>query len=127
VSLLRYSILVLAVATATLAAVVRLAPAEAGARLAIFFGAALATLNTLAAHALVSWTERRSTQAFMGAVLGGMLGRMALLLGAVVLGVLGLGLPRLPLVVSLLAYFTLFLVIELTVQHRHTRREAAIR
>ena len=126
-SLLRYSTLVLLVATATLAAVAALVPGEADARSAVLFGAALAALNTLAAHALVSWSERRSTQAFFGAVLGGMLGRMTLLLSAVVAGVLVLGLPRLPLVVSLLAYFTLFLVMELAVQHRYTRRAAEMR
>ena len=69
----------------------------------------------------MSWSRQRSTQAFFAAVLGGMVGRMAFMLGAVVLGVLVLGLPRLPLVVSLLAYFTLFLGLELTVQHRNTR------
>jgi len=127
VTLLRYSILVLLVLTATLAAVVRLAPADAAMRLAVFFGAALATLNTLAAHALATWSERRSTHAFFAAVLGGMVGRMAVLLAAFVLGVLVLGLPRLPLVVSLLAYFTLFMLMELAVQHRHWRRAAEAR
>jgi hypothetical protein len=127
VTLLRYSTLVLLVLTVTLAAVVLLTPADAGARLSVFFGAALAAINTLAAHALAAWSERRSTHAFLAAVLGGMLGRMAILLGCVVLGVLVLGLPRLPLVVSLLAYFALFLVIELTVQHRHWRRAAEAR
>jgi len=122
VSLRRYSILVLGVAAATFAAAWSLVPSEAPVRTAMAFGAALATLNTLAAHALVSWSERRSTKAFLGAVFGGMLGRMALMLAAVVLGVLGLGLPRLPLVVALLAYFVLFLVLELTVQHRHAGR-----
>lgn len=126
-SLLRYSTLVLAVVASTVAVVALVVPADRPARLAVAFGAALATLNTLAAHALASWSEHRSTKAFMGAVLGGMVGRLALLLGAVVAGVLGLGLPRLPLVASLLAYFTLFLVMELTVQHRHARREAEAR
>jgi hypothetical protein len=124
VTLLRYSTLVLLVVTGTLAAFVLLAPADAPARVAIFFGAALATLNTLAAHGLVSWSEQRSTQAFFAAVLGGMLGRMAFMLGAVVLGVLVLDLPRLPLVVSLLGYYTLFLGLEATLQHRNTRRTA---
>ena len=87
----------------------------------------LATLNTLAAHALVLWSERRSTKVFLGAVLGGMAGRMALMLAAVVVGVLGLGLPRLPLVASLLGYFMLFLVLELTLQHRHAGRVPATR
>lgn len=126
-SLLRYSILVLAVAASTLAAVALVVPAGRPARLAVAFGAALASLNTLAAHALVGWAEHRSTKAFMGAVLGGMVGRLALMLAAVVAGVLGLGLPRLPLVVSLLAYFALFLAIELALQHQHARRAAVAR
>src|SRR3990172_6003389 len=59
--------------------------------------------------------------------LGGMVGRMALMLAAVLVGVLVLGLPRLPLVVSLLAYFALFLAMELAVQHQHARRSAEAR
>jgi hypothetical protein len=117
----------LLVAAATLAALGLVVPVETKARAAIVFGALLAILNTLVAHSLVSWSERRSTPAFFGAVLGGMVGRMAVMLAAVITGVLLLGLPRLPLVVSLLAYYTLFLVMELTVQHRHTRRTAATR
>jgi len=127
VTLLRYSTLVLLVLTVTLAAVVLVSPAEASARLAVFFGAALATLNTLAAHALAAWSERRSTHAFFAAVLGGMVGRMAIVLAGAVVGMVVLGLPRLPLVVSLLGYFTLFMVMELTVQHRHLRRAAETR
>jgi hypothetical protein len=115
------------VAAATLAIVGLVVPAATAARAAILFGAVLAILNTLAAHALASWSERRSTSAFFGAVLGGMVGRMALMLAAVVLGVLALELPRLPLVVSLLSYYTLFLVMELMVQHRHARRPAVTR
>jgi hypothetical protein len=115
------------VAAGTLAAAGLVVPPGTPARAAILFGALLAVLNTLAAHALVSWSERRSTPAFFGAVLGGMVGRMAVMLAAVVLGILLLDLPRLPLVVSLLAYYSLFLVMELTVQHRHTRRPAETR
>jgi hypothetical protein len=126
VSLPRYSILVLLVAATTLAAVLLLVPGIAPTRAALLFGASLAVFNTLAAHALVGWSERRSTEAFLAAVLGGMLGRIALLLSAVVAGVLVLGLPQLPLVASLVAYFMLFLVIELSVQHR-TRRTAVTR
>jgi hypothetical protein len=127
VSLLRYSILVLAVAASTFTAVALVVPAGALERRAVAFAAALATLNTLAAHALVGWSERRSTKAFLGIVLGGMVGRLALMLAAVVVGVLGLGLPRLPLVVSLLAYYALFLAMELAVQHQHARRAAVAR
>jgi len=121
VSLKRYSILVLVVAAATLSALSLVVP-ETAARAAVGFGAALAVLNTLAAHALVLGSQGRSTRAFLGLVLGGMVGRLGLMLAAVVLGVLALGLPRLPLVVSLLAYFALFMVMELTLQHRSTGR-----
>ena len=121
-SLLRYSILVTGVAAATfvLAWAVALRRVEAPVRGAAAFGAALAVANTVLAHALVLWSARRSTNAFLGAVLGGMVGRMALMLGAVVAGVLLLGLPKLPLAVSLLSYFVLFLVMELSILHRRT-------
>jgi hypothetical protein len=121
-SLLRYSILVTGVAAVTfaLAWAVVLRRAEAPVRGAAAFGAALAVANTVLAHALVLWSARRSTNVFLGAVLGGMVGRMALMLGAVVAGVLLLGLPRLPLAVSLLSYFVLFLVMELSILHRRT-------
>ena len=49
---------------------------------------------------------------------------MALVLAAVVAGVLLLGLPKLPLAFSLLSYFVLFLVMELTILHRRTTTPA---
>jgi hypothetical protein len=45
---------------------------------------------------------------------------MAFMLAAVVAAVLWLGLPKVPLAVSLLSYFVLFLGIELTILHRRT-------
>jgi len=119
-SLLRYTILVLCVAAATsaLAWGVALRRADAPTRWAVAFGGALAVANTLAAHGLVLWSSRRSTNAFLGAVLGGMVGRMGLMLAGVVAGILLLGLPKLPLAVSLLSYFVLFLVMELSILHR---------
>jgi hypothetical protein len=121
-SLLRYTILVLAIATTTFALAWPLAlrRADGPTRSAAAFGGALAVVNTLVAHALVQWSSRRSTNAFLGAVLGGMVGRMALVLAAVVAGIVLLGLPRLPLAFSLLSYFVLFLVMELTILHRRT-------
>lgn len=126
-SVSRYSILVLLVAITSLALASALLAHAPAVRDAVLFGAIVATLNTLAAHALVVVTERRSTRVFLGAVLGGMAGRMVLMLAAVVLGVLVLELPRLPLVMSLLGYFGLFLALELTVQHRHFARTAETR
>lgn len=121
-SLLRYSILVTGVAAATLALAWALAlrRAETPVRAAAAFGAVLAVTNTVAAHALVVWSSRRSTNAFLAAVLGGMVGRMVLMIAAVVAGVVALGLPKWPLAFAVLSYFVLFLVMELTILHRHT-------
>ena len=115
----RYAVIVLAVAAVTLTALVpRIEPA---ARSATMVGAGLAVANTLVAYALIRWASPRSTNAFMGAVLGGMVGRMGLMLGAVLVALLGLRLPSVPLVVSLLSYFVLFLALELTVLSRRSR------
>jgi hypothetical protein len=101
--------------------------AEPGSPQAAAFGAILCALNTVGAYGLVSWAQGRSTSAFMGAVLGGMLGRMAAMLAAVAAGVVLLGLPQLPLVFSVLSYFTLFLVFELNVVNRTVRTQVAAR
>jgi hypothetical protein len=122
VSLGKYAVVVLAVVSGSLGlwwvlAGRSRAPEVIG---AVMLGAGLAAVNTLAAHALVRWSEGRSTNAFLGAVLGGMVGRMGLMLVAVVAGVLVLGLPKVPLAVSLLAHFVAFLTLELTILHRRT-------
>jgi hypothetical protein len=127
-SFLRYSILVTSVAAVTfgLAWALALRRADVPTRGAAAYGAALALANTLVAHGLVLWSSRRSTNAFLGAVLGGMAGRMGLMLAAVVAGVLALGLPKLPLAVSLLSYFVLFLIMELSILHRRTSGPRAL-
>jgi hypothetical protein len=119
-SLVRYSTLVLTIAVATfvLAWAVALRRVDAPTRWAAAFGGALAVVNTLAAHGLLAWSSRRSTNAFLGVVLGGMVGRMALMLAAVVAGVLWLGLPKVPLALALLSYFVLFLIMELSILQR---------
>jgi len=119
-SLIRYSVLVLGIAVATfaLAWAVALRRADVATRWAAAFGVVLAVANTIAAHALVQWSFRRSTQTFLGAVLGGMVGRMAAMLAATVAGVLLLGLPKVPLALSLLSYFVLFLTMETSILYR---------
>lgn len=90
---------------------------------AVALGSVLAGLNAVAAYALVVWSAGRSNMAFFRAVIGGTLGRLAILLAAVVGAILGLGLPRLPLVLALLSYYVVFLALELAVVHN--RRGAA--
>ena len=121
-SLGRYALLVAAILAAGLGLAAlccgqRAAPAQ---RSAVVFGALLAALNTLLAYYAGLWSRDRSHRAFFVAILGGTLVRLVLMLSAVLLGVLALGLPKVPLVVSLLAFFVVFLVLELTLLHRLT-------
>ena len=115
-TLARYTAVVLGAVGASLCAAWPLLAAEA--RPAVLTGALLAAVNTVCAYFLALWSAGRSNNAFFTAVLGGMLGRMTVLLGAVLVGVLVVGLPKLPLTFSLLAYFVAFLVLELAVISR---------
>jgi hypothetical protein len=122
-TLKRYTILVLGVALATMGlawplVLVRLDEPERG---AVALGSAIAVANAIVARGLVLWgsSAQRSSNAFLGVVLGGMIGRMAAMLLAVVAAIVGLGLPKLPLTVSLLSYFVVFLIMELSVLNRH--------
>jgi hypothetical protein len=125
VSFARYVALVLGVACASLLGLWRALQPEW--RLPAAAGAALAVLNTVAAYGLVVWASGRSTNVFLGAVLGGMVGRMGVMLVAVVAAVLLLGLPKVPLALSLLSYFVVFLVFELAVLQRRTTHTEATR
>lgn len=121
-SLGRYSLLAVCVVAATLAAAWPLAlrRLDLPARWAVAFGSLIALVNTTAAYGLLRWSAGRSTVAFMGALLGGMVGRMGLMLAALAVGILALRLPQLPLAVSLLGHFLLLLAIELAIVHRQT-------
>ena len=115
-TLARYTAVVLGAVGASLCAFWPFLPAES--RLAVLSGALLAAANTVCAYFLALWSAGRSNNTFFTAVLGGMLGRMTVLLGAVLVGVLVVGLPKLALTFSLLAYFVAFLVLELAVISR---------
>jgi hypothetical protein len=123
VTLARYTAVVLGAVGASLGAAWPLL--AVGARPAVLAGALLAAVNTVCAYALASWSAGRSNHAFFVAVLGGMLARMTVVLGAVLVGVLVLGLPKLPLTFSLLAYFVAFLVLELAVISRRATGASA--
>jgi hypothetical protein len=82
-------------------------------RLALLLGGLLAAVNAGAAYACAHWAASRSTRALLLAVLGGMTARMLLLLSLVAVAVVGARLPAMPLACSLMAYFALFLTLEL--------------
>ena len=92
---------------------------------AFAFGAGVAGLNALASMGLLVWSRRRSPVAFMRALLGGIVGRMAVMLAAVALGLVALDLPPIPLVIGLLAHFVLFLALELGIVHREWKPAGA--
>ena len=92
---------------------------------AFAFGAGVAGLNAVASMGLLVWSRGRSHVAFMRALLGGMVGRMGVMLGAVAVGLLVLDLPRMPLVIGLLAHFILFLALELGIVHREWKPAGA--
>ena len=83
----RYALIVLGVVAATLAAAWPAVPVDA--RAAVLCGAALSAGNTVLAYFLTVWSITRSPNVFLGVVLGGMGGRMAIMLLAVAAGVLG--------------------------------------
>jgi hypothetical protein len=125
-TLWRYALVVTTILLASLALVLPLLPSPpASARVATLTGALLAGANTIAAYGLALWSRKRSPTVFLGAVLGGMVGRMAFLLGSVVALVLLLGMPKVPLAISLLGYFVLFLVFELAQLHTSREGQAA--
>ena len=126
-SLGKYALLVLVAVTTLIAASWPALPPDAAFRRAVVAGGALAALNTILAYFLVVWSAPRSTNVFLRAVLGGMMARMALMLATVAVGVLVFDLPKVPLAISLLAFFVLFLVLELTILHRRTSGLAGAR
>jgi hypothetical protein len=89
-----------------------------GAPGAFVFGSVLSGLNAIVSMGLLVWSRRRSHAAFMRALLGGMAGRMAMMLGAVAFGLAVLDLPQMPLLIGLLSHFVLFLALELGIVHR---------
>jgi hypothetical protein len=120
VTLARYTLLVLAFVGVSFALLLPVVPLDGAGRAAAALGAGLAAANALAAYFLVVWSESRPPATFLRALLGGMVGRMAFLLAAVVAAVLLLDLPKVPLATSLLAYFAVLLVLELTIVHHRT-------
>ena len=87
-------------------------------RTGLLVGAGLATGNTLAAFALGRWAAPRSTQAFLWAVLGGMTLRLTLVGASVALAIVAMEIPAPALAVSLLGYFSVFLILELVILGR---------
>jgi hypothetical protein len=87
-------------------------------KMACLLGGGLAAVNALAAYALVRWSAPRPMRVLIWAVFGGLTARLMLMLAALAVAIGVVGLPVVPLVVALAAYFALFLVLELIVLPR---------
>jgi hypothetical protein len=87
---------------------------------AAILGAGLAAINAAAAYALVLYSQGRSTQVFVRAVLGGMGLRLGAMLIVVFVGVRTLGAAQTPFVLSLLLHFMIFLALEVLAAHRRS-------
>ena len=93
--------------------------ADPSSQQAVRLSAALATMNGVCALLLAYvGATRKSTKAFFGAVLGGMVLRMATMLGGFMVGLKVLMLPALPFAVALLGYTGLFTAAEVALWSR---------
>ena len=90
-------------------------------RAAMLLGGVLAALHAVAAYACACWAAPRSTRALLWAVLGGMTARMLVLLPLAAVAIALAHLPAMPLALSLVAYFALFLTLELIALPRFFR------
>ena len=120
-SVTRYATIVMATVAVIFAAAVGILGdglTTAG-RSAVLLAGLLAAGNAVGAYFLATWASaRHSNVVFMQAVLGGMLGRMTLMLAAVAVALFLFKLPQVAFVVSLLTHFVLFLVLEVAVLSR---------
>lgn len=92
---------------------------DVSAETAVFFSALLATGNALCALFLSHvGATRRTTKAFFGAVLGGMIFRMAATLIGFIVGLKVLLLPAATFSVALLAYTGIFIAAEVSLWSR---------
>lgn len=92
-------------------------------RTAVAAGAALSTVNVMLGYWAIRYSFDRSHTTFLKAVLGGMGLRLLFMLGAFTAMITGFGLRPVPLTVSLLGFYAVFMVLEIVyIQRRMTIR-----
>lgn len=97
-------------------------------RTAVAAGAALSTVNVMLGYAAIRYSFEKSYTTFLKAVLGGMGLRLLFMLGAFIALVVGLGLHAVAFTVSLLAFYAVFMVLEIVfIQQRMTVRNGVHR
>jgi cation transporter-like permease len=92
-------------------------------RAAVAAGAALSTVNVMLGYMAIRYSFDRSHTTFLKAVLGGMGLRLLFMLGAFIALIAGFGMQPVALTVSLLGFYTVFMVLEIVyIQRRMTVR-----
>ena len=86
--------------------------ASPGTLLAVCLGCGLSTLNVLLGYAAVEYSFGKSSTVFLRTVLGGMGLRLLLMLGLLVLLILVFHVDAVPLTVSVLGFYAVFLILE---------------
>ena len=98
--------------------------ARADVRTAVIAGAALSTINVMLGYAAIRYSFERSYTTFLKTVLGGMGLRLLIMLGAFAVLILEFGMHPVALTVSLLVFYTVFMVLEIVfLQQRMTVRD----
>ena len=80
---------------------------------AISAGAALSTANAVLGFLAIEYAFGKSSMTFLKIVLGGMGVRMVMMLGIMLALILVLGVPAVPLTVSVLVFYVVYLVFEI--------------
>lgn len=80
--------------------------------LAVVAGALLSTINVLLGFLAIEYSFEKSYTTFMKAVLGGMVARMTIMLGAMVALILLFHVDAVALTVSMLGFYLIYLVME---------------
>lgn len=90
---------------------------------ALVVGAMLSAANVLAGFIAIEYSFDKSHATFLKAVLGGMGIRLIVMLGLIVLLIRAASLSAAPLVISVLAFYVMFLVLEvLYIQRKVSQR-----
>jgi hypothetical protein len=87
--------------------------ASPGVAVAAAAGAAMSTLNALLGYAAIEYAFGKSYTTFLKVVIGGMGVRMLAMLGIMLVLILAFRLPALPLTLSMLGFYMVYLVLEI--------------
>jgi hypothetical protein len=84
-----------------------------GVALAVLAGGMLSTLNALLGYVAIEYAFGKSYTTFLKVVIGGMGVRMLAMLGLMLVLILAFRLPSLPLTLSMLGFYLVYLVLEI--------------